>query len=539
MKSKKDSVSKRFGSVQKRARNKPIVPALMSPSSLPGIQRQMKIGAPNDKYEVEADKVADQVVTMPENSLQMQPVEEEEEESVQMQPIEDEDEIQMQPIEEEEEVVQMKCKECEEKEKVQMSADNSPGNRVNAPTSFAQRITQSNGGGKKLPNSLNREMSHKIGADFSDVSIHSNHNSTDLSRKIGARAFTHGTNIYFNSGEFKPGTAEGKHLLAHELTHVVQQTTRSNKVPNLQRVIDGQFRVNWRNKIDSEIKDRGNAYATSIVSGISLASMPSRYDDSVSTFLNELKTNVGKYALGKVLENVPGGGLINSAVEAMITARERIEAHTIQDAYDRFKEVTRNMMLAGVDRMTDSGGDFNPALQNIILGQADQDSRFNDPPTGTEDADQYSRDMQLYIQQEVNRHMFGTTDADFSHLIADVNSFIERSFEYFILARAEVMSEYRMCMSRQMTEGSACDEGDWAWVRYPRECRHNNCRQWLTYAPMPPNWSGPRPRQEHLGMCGNQPCTWFTVSSGVQHPGGYAHVHESALERERQRFRSE
>jgi hypothetical protein len=267
--------------------------------------------------------------------------------------------------------------------------------------------------------------------------------------------------------------------------------------------------------------------------------MPSRFDNSVNTFLNELKKNLAKYTLGKLLENVPGGGAVTAITDSMITTTERIEAHTIQEAYDSFKEQTRAVLLADVDSMTDSGEPFNQQLQNIIMGQADQDPRFSNPPTAVEDADQYSQAMQTYVQQEVNRYMFGNPDTDFSDLIADVNDFIERSFQYFILARAEVLSEYRECTSRMATEGSACDEGVWAWERYPRECRHQHCEQWLTYAPMPPDWTGPQPRQENLGMCMNQPCTWFTVSSGVEHPAGHAEVRESVLERERQRFTTE
>ena len=491
----------------------------------PVIQPKLKIGTPNDRFEHQADRVADSVMTMPDQPLQMEPLEEEEE-------------LQMQPMEEQEEI-QMKCKECEERKKLQMSTDNTSKHRTDAPVSFSKKIAQSNGSGQKLPNHLNLEMSNKMGVDFSDVLIHHGNQASEMSREIGARAFTHGNDIYFNSGEYKPATSKGKHLLAHELTHVVQQARYSGTEPDLQRTIDGQFRVEWRNKIDSEIKDRGNAYAIAIVSGISHASMPSRFDDSVNTFLSELQTNLGKYALSKMLENVPGGGAMNSAIEAMIATRKRIEAHNIEDAFESFREHTRSVLLAGVDNMTDSDSQFNQQLQNIILRQAEQDPRFNDPPSGTEDADQYARDMQMYIQQEVNHHMFGRRDADFSHLIANVNDFIERSFQYFILARAEVMAEYNRCMGRQTTEGSVCDEGIWVWERYPRECRHEQCEQWLTYAPMPPNWTGPQPRQEHLGMCMNQPCTWFTVSSGVEHPGGRAHVRENELDRQRQRFRSE
>lgn len=495
--------------------------AFQAPSK---IQTKLKIGSPNDRFEQQADRVADAVVNTPDQPVQMQPAEEEEK-------------LQMQPMKEDEEL-QMKCKECEERERIQMSAPSSSKPNPMASKPLSQKIKQSSGSGSRLTQGVKREMTSRMGVDFSDVTIHTGENASNLANELSARAFTHGKDIYFNTGEYKPKTKKGKHLLAHELTHVVQQSKGKNQTSVLHRSIDGQLRVQWRNKIDSEIKDRGNAYAIAIVAGISQASMPSRLDDSVATFLSELQTNLGKYALGKMLENVPGGGVLTSATEAMISARQRIEAHNIQQAYDLFKQRTRDVLLAGVDSMTDSESSFNQAVQNHILSRAEQDTRFSESPSGTTDADDYSRNMQVYIQREVNRRMFGSPDTDFSNLIQDVNNFIERSFQYFILARAEVMAEYRRCMGRQATEGSTCDEGPWAWERYPRDCRREQCEQWLRYSPMPPDWTGPQPRQEHLGMCGNRPCSWFTVSTGVEHPGGPAHVRESDYERQKQRFQT-
>jgi hypothetical protein len=66
-------------------------------------------------------------------------------------------------------------------------------------------------------------MGASLGHDFSDVNIHTDNRSATLNRKINARAFTHGRDVFFGKGEFFPETKNGKHLLAHELTHVVQQ----------------------------------------------------------------------------------------------------------------------------------------------------------------------------------------------------------------------------------------------------------------------------------------------------------------------------
>src|SRR6056297_166955 len=186
----------------------------------PVIHKKLMIGEPNDKHEIEAENVANRVVNQPERTLQMQPIEEEEE-SLQLQPLEDEDEdeIQMQPNED------------VNGEKLQMAPQESKVSRLEVSDSMTRELLKASGDGISLPKDVNNEMSQKIGHDFSDVSIHTNDRASLMSKNIGARAFTHGNDIYFNSGEYNPGTQKGKHLLAHELTHVVQQngqTLQSN-----------------------------------------------------------------------------------------------------------------------------------------------------------------------------------------------------------------------------------------------------------------------------------------------------------------------
>jgi hypothetical protein len=74
-----------------------------------------------------------------------------------------------------------------------------------------------------LPTSARKEMELRFGHDFSRVRVATDHEADTLSRSLGARAFTHGEKIVFADGEFALETAAGRHLLAHELTHVIQQ----------------------------------------------------------------------------------------------------------------------------------------------------------------------------------------------------------------------------------------------------------------------------------------------------------------------------
>ncbi len=195
------------------------------------IQPKLKIGQPGDKYEQEADAVADRVMSMPEsNQMQMQPIKEEEDmlqPKLRMQPIEEEEEmmqpkLRMQPIEEEEELLQPKIQmlEEEEEEPIQMKSNNTESLATSA---FTRQLQLSKGGGTPLPNNSNRFMSKAFGSDFSAVNIHTGQNAVQMNQQLGARAFTYGNDIYFNKGEYSPNSSGGKSLLAHELTHVVQQ----------------------------------------------------------------------------------------------------------------------------------------------------------------------------------------------------------------------------------------------------------------------------------------------------------------------------
>lgn len=204
------------------------------------IQPKLEIGQPNDQYEQEADAVADQVVSgSAAPPVQMKTSDESKKlqasfisgmqaspyRQVQMKGMKEEEEkVQMQGMEEDK--VQMKCTECEEEEKVQkkpaiqMDADGT----AQASPELAGRLSSSKGKGKALRDGVQKDIGGKMGADLSDVKIHTDADAVQMNTDLGARAFTNGRDIYFNEGQYNPGSKEGKHLLAHELTHTVQQT---------------------------------------------------------------------------------------------------------------------------------------------------------------------------------------------------------------------------------------------------------------------------------------------------------------------------
>jgi hypothetical protein len=84
-------------------------------------------------------------------------------------------------------------------------------------------IEQQRGAGQPLDQTAQRQMESSLGADFSRVRVHTGDTADTLNRSLSARAFTTGNDIFFRQGAYQPGSFVGRELLAHELTHVVQQ----------------------------------------------------------------------------------------------------------------------------------------------------------------------------------------------------------------------------------------------------------------------------------------------------------------------------
>jgi hypothetical protein len=150
------------------------------------IQPKMKVGTPGDRYEQEADHVAGQVVQQRSRVGGAE---------------------RFQSL-------------------VNGERASEPSNQIDAepgPHVSKSQIEPGSNLGKPLESGTREEMSRKIGFDFSNVRIHTDALSVYANKGLNARAFTHGSDIFFNQGEYSPNTLEGRRLLAHELTHVVQQ----------------------------------------------------------------------------------------------------------------------------------------------------------------------------------------------------------------------------------------------------------------------------------------------------------------------------
>jgi hypothetical protein len=99
---------------------------------------------------------------------------------------------------------------------------------------FEHSLHSNTGSGRQMDGGTRQFMENRFSADFSGVKVHTDSHAVQMSSGINAQAFTHGQNIYFNSGKYSPDTGAGKHLLAHELTHTIQQGAAKSVQPFLQ-----------------------------------------------------------------------------------------------------------------------------------------------------------------------------------------------------------------------------------------------------------------------------------------------------------------
>ncbi|KAM3107274.1 eCIS core domain-containing protein [Phormidesmis sp. 146-33] len=97
-------------------------------------------------------------------------------------------------------------------------------NEMDASPDLEALIQGARGSGQPLSASVREPMQRAFGADFSRVRVHANDQSDQLNRSIQAKAFTTGQDVFFREGAYQPGNRGGQELIAHELTHVVQQT---------------------------------------------------------------------------------------------------------------------------------------------------------------------------------------------------------------------------------------------------------------------------------------------------------------------------
>lgn len=160
---------------------------LTSPGARDSIQPKLKVNAPGDRCEQEADRIADEVLRwkMPEGDN----------------------------------------KKLEVQERASQQA---AGGGREVDEDLENRLSCSKGGGIPVSDQVRAFVEPRMQLDLSGIQIHSDHEAAEMSRKLEARAFTHHRDIYFGAGQYSPQSTTGKRLLVHELTHAIQQGASSS-----------------------------------------------------------------------------------------------------------------------------------------------------------------------------------------------------------------------------------------------------------------------------------------------------------------------
>lgn len=171
------------------------------------VQPKLTVGAPDDEYEREADRVAEQVTRGA--APPVSPA---------------------QPRVQRACACGGTCASCSKDEELQRSASSRDAVPGEAPEDVHQALSSS---GRPLDSGVRERLEPRFGMDFSRVRIHTDDRAAESARAVSAHAYTVGPQIVFAPGQYAPGTPGGDRLLAHELTHVVQQSGSSGVVQRL------------------------------------------------------------------------------------------------------------------------------------------------------------------------------------------------------------------------------------------------------------------------------------------------------------------
>lgn len=233
-------------------------------------------------------------------------------------------------------VIQRRCAACEEEaneSKVQRQEASAAAPHITPPVSAG--IDALKGGGSPLPAPSRAFFEPRFGASFDKVRVHTDSRAADTASAINARAFTVGNAIAFGTGEYSPDSQSGRRLLAHELTHVVQQGRASDTAATVQR--------------DASDKDDEDVSAATY-----FATFAVRIGDEVARFLGEQPLQTGTsylffpppYSVGGTLIGPGGKALANrltaylapASVEQLVNKGRKKGRVTVTDDHKTWTE---------------------------------------------------------------------------------------------------------------------------------------------------------------------------------------------------------
>ena len=291
------------------------------------LQCKLSIGAVDDPLEHEADAMADKVMRMPEQNF-----------------------------------IQRKCAHCEDEERVQrkplvsfIQKKTSDNNYVAATYTISSQIASTKGSGNSMNEPTRSFMENRFGTDFSNVNIHTDNNATQLSNQLSAQAFTVGNDIYFNEGKYQPESSDGQRLLAHELTHVVQQTG-SSSIINKQGITEALPLSPFIEAVVKEMHAAVEGWGTD-EEGVYMALQKlKRNPEDIKKANDSYKKKYGK-SLEKEIRDEMSGSEMNYALELInITGNDAL-IKKLPDTEEEYKSTAKRLANAMPHRIFGWGTD--------------------------------------------------------------------------------------------------------------------------------------------------------------------------------------
>ncbi|MGG6297722.1 eCIS core domain-containing protein [Leptolyngbya sp. AN02str] len=298
------------------------------------IQTKMKVGAAGDRYEQEADRLAPLIVRQintPDFGKQHQdskPEIQEDAASKQVQAL--------RPI-------------------LQLKGESTGGS---VSPAIESAITSARGGGLSLEPGLQQRLEQSMGINFSQVRVHTDTRADQLNQALSSRAFTAGHDLFFKQGEYQPGSPAGQALIAHELTHVVQQRSAQARTAKLiQRAIYHTFNgepspVKWTGTA-AELYDKLNTWLEDNLANEGVPALKDQWDEKgragIIHIIKSMKLKRGKW-----------GNLVTEMVHRS-TALTRVKQTFVNE-----ENAVRKILAEGYrERATQKEGDL---AQQVIDG---------------------------------------------------------------------------------------------------------------------------------------------------------------------------
>ena len=399
--------------------------------SPPPLQPKLTIGAPNDPYEQEADRVAAQVVQRIHSPAANLPTENRtyQAQSVQRQawpeqPVlkmkstlqretlpDEEDELQMKPM--------LQRLEMPEDDELQMKpmpqrSEMPPGVKLQMKSAFSEGVVEGDaspdleagiqrarGNGQSLAPTLQMQMGQAMGSDFSNVRVHTDSQSDQLNRSIQAKAFTTGQDIFFRQGAYQPGNRGGQELIAHELTHVVQQgsakinsvqkTSSTNSIQRLTEMEEddwsrdraAHFMMNKQDGLAGQNQANASIWYNTI-SSPGLAEEDPNYNADQERVLKEQQAMMKRHFLAQAVFGVQGGKQFKKGKKKLIGSNNPDQ----QEQYEAIENLQdEDGTSANLATLASGGGRFNYRSEDgsgdsfnnfLMMGNRDPEQTLNE-----------------------------------------------------------------------------------------------------------------------------------------------------------------